>query len=78
MTRPQPRAAIPSMKRWVMSNTLVRLVLITSSQAPRSILRNSPSRVTPALLTRMSIASKSSFTRAHINSTPPRSATSKA
>ena len=78
MTRPQPRAAIASMKCWVMSKTLLRLVLITSSQAPRSILRNSPSRVTPALLTRMSIASKSSVTRAHIVSTAPRAPTSQA
>src|SRR5687767_631532 len=36
MTRPQPRAAIPSMNSRVTSKTLFRFVLITSSQALRS------------------------------------------
>ena len=63
---PAARRPSPSMKRWVMSKTLFRLVLMTASHAPRSIFRNEPSRVTPALLTRMSMASKSSCDpRAH-------------
>ena len=78
MTRPQPRAAMPSMKRWVTSNTLERFVLMTSSHAPRSILRKSPSRVTPALLMSTSMDSKSAVTRAHVVSTAPRAPTSNA
>ena len=78
MTRPQPRPAMPSMKRWVMSKTLLRLVLMTVSQVSRSIFRNDRSRVTPALLTRMSMPSKSFWMRAHMVSTSPRTDTSKA
>ncbi len=78
MTRPHPRAAIGSMKFCVISKTLLRLVLITVSHASRSILRNRPSLVTPALFTRMSIVSNSSVTRAHIVFTAPRVPTSQA
>ena len=75
MTRPQPRSAISSMNCLVTTKTLVRSVLITSSQASLVSLLNDLSRVMPALLTRMSMVPKSRLTSAHIASTSFSSAT---
>ena len=52
--RPKLRSRMPSITGRVMVNMESRLVRITADQASWSILWNQPSRVMPALLTRMS------------------------
>ena len=55
MIRPNPRSTMDSMTCLVTLNRELRLVLITASQSALDILRNVPSLVMPALLTRMSM-----------------------
>ncbi len=53
--RPQPRSIMPSITCLVTWNSELRLVSMTACQASLLIFWNVPSRVMPALLTRMSI-----------------------
>ncbi len=68
MTLPQPRSAISSMKCFVTRKTLVRSVVMTSSQASLVSFANYRSRLIAALLTRMSMLPKSRLTSLHIAS----------
>ncbi len=61
MMRPQPWSSMPSITCLVTLNRLLRLVSMTVRQSSSVILRNTPSRVIPALLTRMSIVPCSAF-----------------
>ena len=54
MMRPQPRSIIPSITCRVTLKTLFKLVSITAYQSAGDMRLNTPSRVMPALLTRMS------------------------
>ena len=54
--RPQPRASMPSITCLVTWNSELRLVSMTACQASLVIFWNMPSRVMPALFTRMSIS----------------------
>ena len=53
MMRPQPASSIPSITCLVTLNREFRLVLMTAFQSSSDILRNTPSRVMPALFTRI-------------------------
>ena len=60
MIRPQPRSIMPSITWRVTLNTLFRLVLITRTSRSRDMRLNTPSRVMPALFTRISTGPMSS------------------
>ena len=65
MIRPQPLSSMPSITCLVTQNRLLRLVSMTAFQSSNDILRNTPSRVIPALFTRMSGHPKSALTRSN-------------
>ena len=75
MMRPQLRSTMPSMTCFVTLKRLLRLVLMTASQSALLILRNTPSRVMPALLTRISIGPTSRVTFSNAATVESQSAT---
>ena len=62
MTRPNLRSRMPPQTGWVMLNSELRLVLITSFHCSGVILWNMASRVMPALLTSTSTGPRSAST----------------
>ena len=76
MMRPKPRSAIPGEMAWVTLNRLVRLVEITASHMPRSILGKNLSRVMPAQFTSTVMGPSASVTVAAMRTQAASSVTS--